>query len=132
MSGHIRRSHRIDPRAGTLAMTSPLQQKLKITGPVVITANRLGDGAVVYRTAAGTWSTALADAAVAETAAAALALLNAAAADGERAVGAYVAPVRIDADGRRQPGNLRERIRSSGPTVAIPAADVPGYQHVCI
>ena len=32
-------------------MTSPLQQKLKITGPVVITANRLGDGAVVYRTA---------------------------------------------------------------------------------
>ena len=29
-------------------MTSPLQQKLKVTGPVVITANRLGDGAVVY------------------------------------------------------------------------------------
>jgi len=27
-------------------MTSPLQQKLKITGPVVVTANRLGDGAV--------------------------------------------------------------------------------------
>ena len=35
-------------------MTSPLQQKLKVTGPVVITANRLGDGAVVYRTADGT------------------------------------------------------------------------------
>ena len=33
-------------------MTSPLQQKLKINGPVVVTANRLGDGAVVYRTAA--------------------------------------------------------------------------------
>ena len=30
-------------------MTSPLQQKLKITGPVVVTANRLSDGAVVYR-----------------------------------------------------------------------------------
>ena len=32
-------------------MTSPLQQKLKVTGPVVITANRLGDGAVVCRAA---------------------------------------------------------------------------------
>ena len=28
-------------------MTSPLQQKIKITGPVVVTANRVGDGAVV-------------------------------------------------------------------------------------
>ena len=35
-------------------MTSPLQQKIKITGPSVVTANRLGDGAVVYRTADGT------------------------------------------------------------------------------
>jgi hypothetical protein len=113
-------------------MTSPLQQKLKIAGPIVITANRLGDGAVVYRTASGSWSTALDDAAVAETVPAALALLNAAAADGERAVGAYVAPVRVAADGRRQPGNLRERIRSRGPTIAIPAADLPGYRHVCI
>ena len=102
-------------------MTSPLQQKLKIAGPVVITANRLGDGAVVYRTTDGTWSTALADAAVAETAAAALALLNAAASDGERAVGAYVAPVRLGADGRAQPGNLRESIRSKGPTIAATA-----------
>ena len=38
-------------------MTSPLQQKLKITGPSVVTANRLADGAVVYRTADGTWTT---------------------------------------------------------------------------
>ena len=48
-------------------MTSPLQQKLKITGPVVVTANRLGDGAVVYRTLGGTWSTALVEAAVVDT-----------------------------------------------------------------
>ena len=27
-------------------MTSPLQQKIKITGPVVVTANRVTDGAV--------------------------------------------------------------------------------------
>ncbi|MGZ8396896.1 MAG: DUF2849 domain-containing protein, partial [Rhodoplanes sp.] len=38
-------------------MTSPLQQKLKITGPVAITANRLADGVVVYRTADGGWTT---------------------------------------------------------------------------
>ena len=38
-------------------MTSPLQQKLKISGPVVVTANRLGDGAVVYRAADGRWTT---------------------------------------------------------------------------
>jgi len=112
-------------------MTSPLQQKLKVTGPVVVTANRLGDGAVVYRTADG-WSTTLDDAAVVDSAAAALALLDAAAADGRTAVGAYVAPIRLDSDGRRQPANLRERIRSRGPTVAIPAADLPGRRHVCV
>jgi len=42
-------------------MTSPLDQKLRIEGLVVITANRLRDGAVIYRTAAGGWSTRLAD-----------------------------------------------------------------------
>ena len=35
-------------------MTSPLEQKkIKIAGPVVVTANRTGDGAVVYRAADG-------------------------------------------------------------------------------
>ena len=98
-------------------MTSPLQQKVKITGPVVITANRLGDGAVVYRTGEGMWSSVLEDAAVATTAPAATGLLAAAAADDTAAVGAYVAPVRLDPDGRPQPGNLRESIRYKGPTV---------------
>ena len=98
-------------------MTSPLQQKLKITGPVVVTANRLGDGAVVYRTRGGAWSTALAEAAVVDTAPAATALLAQSVADDIGAVGAYVAPVEFDADGRPQPGNLRERIRLTGPTI---------------
>ena len=40
-------------------MTAPQQQKLKITGPVVVTGNRLSDGAVVYRTADGRWSSRL-------------------------------------------------------------------------
>ena len=52
-------------------MTSPLQQKLKITGPVVVTANRLGDGAVIYRTLDGQWTTQLDQAAVVSTAPAA-------------------------------------------------------------
>ena len=101
-------------------MTSPLQQKLKITGPVVITANRLADGTVVYRTADGTWTTAISEAAIATTAPAASALLAAASADDILVVGAYVAPVETDADGRAQPGNLRERIRVAGPTFDLP------------
>ena len=81
-------------------MTSPLQQKLKITGPVVVTANRLGDGAVVYRTADGGWTTELDAAAVVTTAPAASELLAAAHADELGAVGAYVAPVELTPDRR--------------------------------
>ncbi|HTS40446.1 MAG TPA: DUF2849 domain-containing protein [Xanthobacteraceae bacterium] len=101
-------------------MTLPLQQKLKITGPVVVTANRLGDGAVVYRTATGGWTTHLEQAAVATTAPTATELLSAAAADDVGAVGAYVAPVQVDPDGAVRPGNLREHIRLNGPTIALP------------
>lgn len=103
-------------------MTSPLQQKLKITGPVVVTANRLGDGAVIYRTLDGNWSTCLDEAAVVSTVPAATELLAAAVVDDISAVGAYVAPVRIGAGGRPEPGNLRESIRHAGPTVAPTAA----------
>jgi len=99
-------------------MTSPLEQKLKIAGPVVVTANRLRDGAVVYRTLDGRWSNRLDEAAVANTAPAATALLAASIADDISAVGAYVAPVRINANGQSEPGNLRESIRHAGPTVA--------------
>jgi hypothetical protein len=106
-------------------MTSPLQQKLKITGPVVITANRLGDGAVIYRTLEGEWSTQLDRAAVVSTAPAATTLLTAAAADDLGAVGPYVAPVRLDKDGTVRPGNLRESIRHAGPTFELPASLLP-------
>jgi len=102
-------------------MTSPLQQKLKVTGPVVITANRLTDGAVVYRTDDGHWTTDLEQASVVTTAPAASALLDAAVADDIGAVGAYVAPVQVDPDGRPRPGNLREVIRQAGPPFDLPA-----------
>jgi hypothetical protein len=101
-------------------MTSPLQQKLKITGPVVVTANRLGDGVVVYRTVGGIWSTRLDEAAVVNTVPAATELLAASIADDISAVGAYVAPVKIGRDGRPEPGNLRETIRHAGPTIEPP------------
>ena len=102
-------------------MTAPNQQKLKVHGPVIVTANRLGDGAVVYRTPSGGWSIRLNEAAVVHDAQAAKVLLAAAASDGNRAVDAYVAPVEIDALGIH-PGNLRERIRVGGPTFDLPAS----------
>ena len=101
-------------------MTSPLEQKLKITGPVVVTANRLGDGAVIYRTGERDWTTRLEAAAVVTTAPAASELLAAAIEDDVGAVGAYVAPVRLERDGTVHPGNLRESIRRAGPSIDLP------------
>jgi hypothetical protein len=101
-------------------MTSPLEQKIKITGPVVVTANRVGDGAVVYRRVDGGWTTQLDDAAIATDAAVARELISAAVADDLRAVGPYVAPVKLAAGGHVRPGNLRELIRLGGPTIELP------------
>jgi len=100
-------------------MTAPSQQKLRVHGPVVVTANRLSDGAVVYRAAIGGWTTRIEDAAVVTSAVAAKDLLTIATADDVGAVGAYVAPVELNG-GRIEPGNLRERIRLAGPTFDLP------------
>jgi predicted NAD/FAD-binding protein len=100
-------------------MVAPQQQKLRITGPVAVTANRLRDGAVVWRTSGG-WSEDMADAAIATSSEEALALLDGAKADGINAVESYVAHVALDEAGRAQPLNLRERIRTGGPTVTLP------------
>jgi hypothetical protein len=104
-------------------MTAPQEQKLRVTGPVVVTANRLGDGAVIYRTHHGEWSRDLRHAAVVTTAADAKALLGASVADDISAVGAYVAPVRLGPEGRIEPGNLREQIRRAGPTIDLPVLE---------
>jgi predicted NAD/FAD-binding protein len=102
-------------------MTSPLEQKkIKLTGPVVVTANRTSDGAVVYRSPGGDWTTQLEAAVIATNAAVAQDLLTAASADDLRAVGAYVAPVKLLPNGAVRPGNLRERIRRGGPTIDLP------------
>lgn len=101
-------------------MTAPSQQKLKVLGPVVVTANRLSDGAVVYRATVGGWTRRLEAAAVVTDAQDARKLLAAAAAEDLEAVGPYVAPVEIRG-GHIEPGNLREHIRVSGPTFDLPA-----------
>ena len=102
-------------------MTSPLQQKIKITGPSIVTANRTGDGVVIYRTAQQSWSTSLSEAAIVRDADSARMLLADAIADDVGAVGAYIAPVEIDQDGEVRPGNLRESIRLQGVTIALKA-----------
>ena len=100
-------------------MVAPTQQKLKVHGPVVVTANRLGDGAVIYRAELGGWSTNLEAAAIVHNAQDAKKLLAAASAEDLEAVGPYIAPVDT-AGGRVMPGNLREQIRVGGPTFDLP------------
>jgi Protein of unknown function (DUF2849) len=101
-------------------MTSPLQQKIKITGPSVVTANRTWDGIVIWRTAAKGWSPDLAEAAIVRTSDEARALLAESIADDVGAIGAYIAPVEIKESGKIKPGNLREHIRSQGVTIDLP------------
>jgi Protein of unknown function (DUF2849) len=100
-------------------MTSPLQQKIRITGPSIITANRTIDGAVIYRNSAKGWSTALSEAAIVRNADEARALLAEAVADDVGAVGPYIAPVDVKDGGAIKPGNLREYIRLSGVTIDL-------------
>ena len=99
-------------------MTSPLQQKIKITGPSVVTANRTADGVVIWRTGAKGWSTDIADSAVVRTADDARALLAESIEDDLGAIGPYIAPVELK-DGRVVPGNLRERSRVKGRTIEL-------------
>ena len=101
-------------------MTSPLEQKIRITGPSIVTANRTFDGAVIYRNASQGWSTDLSEAAIVRSVAEARALLAESVADDIGAVGAYIAPVEIGEGGKINPGNLREQIRQRGLTIELP------------
>ena len=101
-------------------MTSPLQQKIRITGPSVVTAKRTWDGVVIYRTASKGWSTELSEAAIVRSADEARVLLAESIADDVGAIGAYIAPVQVTATGEIEPGNLREQIRREGVTIGLP------------
>lgn len=89
----------------------------KPTGPQAVTANRLGDGAVVYLAEPGRWSTRLEEARLLLDAAQADALLDEAGRDAAtRVVGPYLIDVETDDAGPRVT-SLRERIRATGPTI---------------
>jgi hypothetical protein len=88
-----------------------------------VTANRLRDGAVVYRTADGSWSTEFAASGRLESAAEAEAIAAAAGAVNgpDAVVGAYAITIEVDGATIR-PTSMRERIRAEGPTVQPLAA----------
>ena len=96
-----------------------------VTGHAV-TGNRLRDGAVVYRTRLGAWSTRVAEAGILSAAADAerLAAEAARATGPDSVVGPYVIAVETGA-GTVRPASLRERIRASGPTVPEIGAAAP-------
>ena len=100
-------------------MTSPLEQKIRITGPSIVTANRTFDGAVIYRNRHKGWSTHLSEAAIVRNSDEARALLAEAVADDVGAVGPYIAPVDLKDDADIKPGNLREYIRQKGVTIDL-------------
>ena len=82
----------------------------------VITANRLSDGRVVFRTGSG-WSTDLSEAERLDGKDEVAAALDGASADAAAniVVDVYAIPV-LESEGRIVPAKLRERIRASGPT----------------
>jgi len=84
----------------------------------VVTANRLGDGEVVYLAAAGAWSAWLEDAEAVETPDGEDALLSHAqqAVETRMVVGPYAMAVTRDR-GRLRPTSQREVIRAMGPSV---------------
>jgi len=82
----------------------------------ILTANRLADGAVVFRAADGRWVERLAGAEVVDEAAAP-ALLKAGEAEvATKVVGPYLIEVAIS-DGEPVPLRYRERIRAEGPSI---------------
>lgn len=89
----------------------------------VITANRLIDGAVVWRDAAGRWRGEIDRAAASDDDETVARML--AGAREEEAAGVVIGPYEIEVDveqtavsRRLLPTHLRERIRAGGPTVA--------------
>jgi len=84
----------------------------------IVTANNLIDGAVVYRSAEGRWSTDIGQALGVSGEAEAKALLALAEADAGRQI--VVAPYLVEVEGSAghwQHKSWRERIRAEGPTV---------------
>ncbi len=86
----------------------------------ILTANRLGDGAVVYRSQAGTWTERLDEGRVLASSEEAAELLGEAetAQASLEIVGPYLMPVQVE-DGQIRPTEMRELIRAKGPSIQI-------------
>ncbi|MCB1341917.1 MAG: DUF2849 domain-containing protein [Pseudooceanicola sp.] len=83
--------------------------------PKVVTANDLLLGDVIYRTETGDWTRALSEAEVLRDEGAAEDRLRQALQQPGTAVGAYLAEVKLSADGP-QPAHFREAFRATGPS----------------
>ncbi len=84
--------------------------------PQIVTANDLLEGDVIYLTAQESWSREHGDAVVALSADEADTLLKAGSAQSHRAVGAYLADVKINEAGQPEPVHFREAFRTRGPS----------------
>jgi hypothetical protein len=91
----------------------------------IITANRLGDGVVVFLDFEGAWSENIAEAVVARSPDEVRALEDRGSYDAAHnlVVEPYLIEVR-EVAGRIEPIRYRERVRAAGPTILD---DVPGY-----
>ena len=91
---------------------------MAFTGLTILTANRLRDGEVVYRTPAGAWSESIADALVAngKDDSAALEALGQADEKALIVVSVYLMPVMLEG-GVPHPISQREIIRAKGPSI---------------
>jgi hypothetical protein len=94
---------------------------------VVASANRLVDGVVVFLDDAGQWTTRLDLAAVARDRRAGEILLERARAEASRVVDLLLVAVTEGGDGTLTPVSLREKIRASGLTFDVIAADAVRY-----
>jgi hypothetical protein len=93
----------------------------------VASANRLGDGVVVYLDDAGVWTTRLERAAVARDKRGAEILLERARAEAFGVVDLLLVAVTEDDNGTIEPLSLREKIRASGLTFDAIAAEAVRY-----
>lgn len=93
----------------------------------VASANRLSDGVVVFLDDTGQWIANLDRAAVARDARAGEILLQRAQAEAFAVVDPFLVAVAEDEDGAIEPLSLREKIRASGLTFEVIAADAVRY-----
>ena len=93
----------------------------------VASANRLSDGVVVWLDDAGDWTTRLDRAAIARDKRAGEILLQRAQAEAFAVIDPFLVAVIEDDDGTIEPLSLREKIRASGLTFDVIAADAVRY-----